>query len=54
MRDVAIFTEAVAKGLIDKGFELIARTSKAWYFEDSVLLWAAVDELLEQEQGEYK
>ena len=46
MGDVAIFTEEVAKGLIEKGFELVARTNKAWYFEDSVLLWVAVDELL--------
>ena len=45
--DVAIFTEEVAKGLVEKGFELVAKTNKAWYFEDSVWLRIAVDELLE-------
>ena len=51
MGDIAIFTPAVAKGLIERGFELVAKTEKAWYFEDSALLWCAVDELLEQEQS---
>ena len=54
MGDVAIFTPAIAKGLIERGFKLIAQTEKAWYFEDSVLLWCAVDELMEQEQDKYK
>lgn len=45
--EVAIFTEEVAMGLMARGFELVARTNKAWYFEDSVWLRAAIDELLE-------
>ena len=44
--DIAIFTPEVAKALIERGFELVAQTEKAWYFEDSVLLRDAVDELL--------
>ena len=47
MGDVAIFTPAVAEGLIARGFELVARTRKAYYFEESAELWCAVDELLE-------
>ena len=47
MGDLAIFTEAIAKGLIERGFEVVAKTKKAWYFEDSVLLRVTVDELLE-------
>lgn len=47
MGEVAIFTEEVAMGLIACGFELVARTNKAWLFEDSVLLRTAIDELLE-------
>ena len=46
MRDIAIFTPEVAEGLIKRGFELVAKTSKAWYFEDSPELWCAVDELM--------
>lgn len=45
--DIAIFTEEVAMGLMARGYELVARTDKAWYFEDSVLLRVAIDELLE-------
>lgn len=44
---IAIFTEAIAEGLIERGYELIARTEKAWHFEESALIWEAVDELLE-------
>lgn len=47
MGDVAIFTEEVAMGLMARGFELVARTDKAWYFEDSVWLRSAIDELLD-------
>lgn len=47
MGDVAIFTPEIAEGLMARGFELVARTDKAYYFRDSVLLWCAVDELLE-------
>ena len=47
MGDFAIFTEEIAMGLMARGFELIAKTEKAWYFEDSVWLRIAVDELLE-------
>ena len=49
---IAIFTEEIAKGLIEKGFELVARTKKAWYFEDSQELRAAIDELLEIYESE--
>lgn len=54
MRDVAIFTEEIAMGLIERGFELVTKTKKAWYFEDSVSLRAAVDELLEAFEGDYR
>ena len=50
MGDLAIFTEAIAEGLMERGFELVAKTNRfepIWYFEDSVSLRAAVDELLE-------
>ena len=48
MGDAAIFTPAVAEELIARGFELVARTDKAYYFEESVLLWRTVSELLEE------
>ena len=47
MYDLAIFTEEIAMGLMARGFELVAKTDKAWYFRDSVLLRDAIDELLE-------
>ena len=47
MRDIAIFTEEIAEGLMERGFELVTKTKKAWYFEDSVWLREAVSELLE-------
>lgn len=47
MGDVAIFTEEIAMGLMARGFELVTRTSKAWYFEDSRELRDSIDELLE-------
>lgn len=50
MGDLAIFTEEIAMGLMARGFELVTRTEKAWYFEDSVWLRVAVDELLESLQ----
>ena len=46
-RDIAIFTEAIAKELIARGYELVTRTSKAWYFEDSAELRITLEELLE-------
>ena len=54
MGDVAIFTEAIAEELIARGFELVAKTNKAWYFTDSALLWCAVDELLTELQEQDK
>ena len=54
MRDAVIFTPAIAEELKKRGFELVAQTEKAWYFEDSVLLWCAVDELLELLQDQDK
>jgi hypothetical protein len=47
MGDAAIFTPEIAEELIARGFELVARTDKAYYFEDSVLLWRTVCELME-------
>lgn len=47
MGDIAIFTEAIAAGLMARGFELVARTSKAYFFEDSAELHIALEELLE-------
>lgn len=50
MGDIAIFTEEIAMGLMARGFELVTKTNKfepIWYFEDSVSLRVAVDELLE-------
>ena len=48
--DLAIFTESIAAELIERGFELITRTEKAWYFRDSAQLRRAVEELLEEMQ----
>ena len=48
MREMAIFTPEIAEELIARGFELVARTEKAYYFIDSVLLERTVCELLEQ------
>lgn len=50
MGDLAIFTEEIAMGLMARGFKLVTQTKKAWYFEDSVWLRVAVDELLESLQ----
>lgn len=47
MREMAIFTEEIAKELIARGFELKGRTEKAWYFEDSRELIYVVNELLD-------
>ena len=47
MGDAVIFTPEVAEELIARGFELIAKTRKAWYFEESIMFWVAVDEILE-------
>lgn len=47
MREMAIFTPEIAEELIARGFELVARTKKAYYFVDSVRLERAVCELLE-------
>ena len=47
MGDIAIFTEEVAMGLIERGFELVTRTKQTWYFEDNYWLRIAIDELLE-------
>ena len=47
MRDIVIFTEEIAKGLMEKGFEVVARTNKAWYFEDNMWIRIAIDELME-------
>ena len=44
---MAIFTPAIAEALIARGFELVARTEKAYYFNDSALLREATVELLE-------
>lgn len=48
--DLAIFTESIANELVVRGFELITKTEKAWYFRDSALLRCAVEELLEDMQ----
>lgn len=50
MGDLAIFTEAIAEELIARGFELVAKTEKAWYFRDSELLCRIVTELVEAMQ----
>ena len=46
MGEFAVFTPEVAQGLIARGFKLVGYTDKAWFFEDSVLLERAVNELL--------
>lgn len=50
MYDLAIFTEEIALGLIERGFELICKTEKAWYFKDSVSVRSAVRELMDDMQ----
>lgn len=47
MSDLAVFTESIAKELIERGFELVGRTEKAWLFKDSVRLERTVSELVE-------
>ena len=50
LTEMAIFTEAIARELQERGFELVrigGRNEKIYFFYDSVLLRAAVDELLE-------
>ena len=50
LTEVAIFTEAIARELQERGFELVrigGRNENIYYFQESVSLWAAVDELLE-------
>lgn len=44
---MAIFTPAIAEELIKRGFELEARTEKAFYFNDSAQLRLVVIELLD-------
>jgi hypothetical protein len=53
MNEMAVFTEAIAEELVNRGFRLVGYTNKAWFFEDSVLLERAVCELVEalQELG---
>ena len=46
MIEFAVFTPEVAMNLITRGFKLIRRNEVAWFFEDSVLLEAAVSELV--------
>lgn len=48
MVEIAIFTEEVVRGLIDRGYAPVGKTSKAWYFEDSDMLRIALEEILEQ------
>ena len=50
LTEVAIFTEAIARELQERGFELVrigGKNENIYYFQESVSLWAAVDELLE-------
>lgn len=46
MIEQAIFSPEVVEGLKAKGFTPIGRSKLAWFFEDSVLLEAAVAELV--------
>ena len=46
MGEFVVFTEEVAMGLMARGFELVTQTEIAWFFEDSVLLERAVEELV--------
>ena len=48
MRDIAIFTPEVAEELIERGFEVVARSSKAWYFTDCYWIRIAINEALER------
>ena len=50
LTEVPIFTEAIARELQERGFELVrigGRNENIYYFQESMSLWAAVDELLE-------
>jgi len=46
--EIAIFTPAIAEALIARGFELVARTDKAFFFIDSIWLQIALEELIEE------
>lgn len=46
MGEFAIFTPEVAEELINRGFELVARSEKAYYFNDSAGFRDAVNEIL--------
>lgn len=46
MREIAIFTPEVAEELIERGFEVVARSSKAWYFTDGYWIRIAIEEAL--------
>ena len=46
MGEFAVFTPEVAEGLIARGFKLVGYSDKAWFFEDSVRLERAENELV--------
>lgn len=45
MGEFAVFSEPVAMGLLARGFKLRGMSDKAWFFDDSVSLQRAVEEL---------
>ena len=46
MGDFAVFTPEVAYGLLARGFKLRGMTNKAWFFDDTVSLRRAVEEII--------
>ena len=54
MGEAAIVTKEIAMELIARGFALVDQKERVWYFEDSALLWASVEELVEALQEQDK
>lgn len=47
MEEFVVFSEQVAQGLIEKGFELLREKRGLYYFIDSLLLEKEIEKLLE-------
>lgn len=48
MTEIAIFTEETAAALIERGFECLGTSDKAWFFEDTPLLLEALETLVKE------
>lgn len=46
MNEIAVFTEEVAAALIEKGYALKGRSSKAWFFDNCANIAADIERAL--------